>query len=380
MAPAIRRILHAVLALTFGLAGASGSRGQTAEASNAPVYEGQRLVLAAEVGGGQAPFTYQWYKNGALMPGQVGESLVFSAVRLEDAGLYAVVVSNSGGSAVSLPDMVSVVAVAGSRLANVSIVAPTGESLVVGFVLGGASTSGSNRVLARAAGPALAQFGVSPTLPDPVLSIFDQERLIGSNDDWSGELVTSTAAAVGAFPFGANSRDAAIVLDLPRANYTAEVRDRTGGAGTTVMELYEAPRIDAALPPPRFVNVSARGVTGSGGGKLIAGFTVNGQAPMRVLIRGVGPTLARFEVSGALSDPSLTLYRQSAIVGTNDGWGTGDIAALTAAATAVGAFALPDKSADAALLLTLEPGSYTAQLSSRQGATGVALIELYEVP
>ena len=98
-----------------------------------------------------------------------------------------------------------------------------------------------------------------------------------------------------------------------------------------------------------------------------------------MLFRSVGPGLAQFGVTGTLTNPALAVYRGSAVVADNDDWGGGED--LAAAFRSVGAFALASPaSRDAALLVTLQPGSYTAQLSGVGGTTGVALIEIYEVP
>ena len=115
---------------------------------------------------------------------------------------------------------------------------------------------------------------------------------------------------------------------------------------------------------------------------LIAGFVIAGSEPKRLLIRGVGPALAGFGVGGVLADPQLAIYRQgsAAALRQNDDWGLGGGAALAAAAAQAGAFALPANSRDAALLLVLEPGAYTAQISGAGASTGVALLELYDVP
>jgi hypothetical protein len=127
----------------------------------------------------------------------------------------------------------------------------------------------------------------------------------------------------------------------------------------------------------RLVNVSVLKHLGTG---LTAGFVVDGTGPKRVLIRAVGPTIgaAPFNVAGAVADPQLTLFSGQTSVGTNDNWG--GTAELTAAFTQVGAFALPATSRDAAILVTLQPGNYTVQVSGVGGTTGVAIVEVYEVP
>jgi hypothetical protein len=100
-----------------------------------------------------------------------------------------------------------------------------------------------------------------------------------------------------------------------------------------------------------------------------------------VLIRAVGPTLgaAPFNVPGVVADPQLVLFNSaSARIGENDNWG--GTAALTTAFNQVGAFALPAASRDAVLVATLTPGAYTVQVTGAGGATGVALVEIYELP
>ncbi len=116
---------------------------------------------------------------------------------------------------------------------------------------------------------------------------------------------------------------------------------------------------------------------------MIAGFVVGGPAGSteQVLVRGVGPTLAGFGLTGLLGQPVLTLYNSSGnVVATNTGWSTNPNAAQIAAAFGTtGAFVLPSGSADSALLTSLPPGAYTAEVSGLNGTTGIALAEVYEV-
>ncbi len=99
-----------------------------------------------------------------------------------------------------------------------------------------------------------------------------------------------------------------------------------------------------------------------------------------VLVRAIGPTLgtAPFAVPGVISDPQLSLFSGQTRIGTNNDWG--GTTALTSAFAQVGAFALPARSRDAALLATLAPGNYTVQMSGVGTTTGVALIEVYDLP
>ncbi len=154
------------------------------------------------------------------------------------------------------------------------------------------------------------------------------------------------------------------------------VKISAGGAGTgkVIAEIYDA--APQAVNTPRLINVSVLKHLGAG---LTAGFVIGGTGSKTVLIRAIGPTLgAAFGIAGAVADPQLTLFSGATPVGANDNWG--GTAPLSAAFAAVGAFALPDGSRDAALLATLQPGNYTVQVSGVGETTGTAVVEIYEVP
>jgi hypothetical protein len=157
-------------------------------------------------------------------------------------------------------------------------------------------------------------------------------------------------------------------------SYTAQVTGASS-TGIALAEIYDT----APAAGARLVNVSARAQVGTGNSILIAGFSVSGNVPRQVLIRGIGPTLTAFGVGGVLANPRLDLYRGAVLLQSNDDWGgTG---ALSNAFALVGAFGLNGAtSRDAALLVTLPPGSYTAQVSGVGNSTGVGLVEVYEVP
>ncbi len=134
--------------------------------------------------------------------------------------------------------------------------------------------------------------------------------------------------------------------------------------------------------PGRMPNVSSRAQTGVGPNVHVGGFSVSGPKPKQLLIRGIGPALVNFGVAGALTDPTLQLFNAAGTpILANDDWGSAASGpALRAATTAVGAFALADGSKDSSLLVVLDPGSYTVQVSGVGGATGISLVEVYEVP
>jgi hypothetical protein len=143
----------------------------------------------------------------------------------------------------------------------------------------------------------------------------------------------------------------------------------TVGAGVKVI-----PGLSLALPkPPPLVNISTR-MTLSGTQTLTSGFVLRGHTPQRVLIRAVGPTLATFGVTNVLTTPNLTLFKGQVQLRSNAGWGNDP--ALAAVFAAVGAFSLSADSRDAAILETLEPGSYTVQTN---GGAGEVLVEVYLV-
>jgi hypothetical protein len=131
-------------------------------------------------------------------------------------------------------------------------------------------------------------------------------------------------------------------------------------------------------PASVFGNVSTRGYVSNTQG-FIGGFVIEGTAPRTVLIRADGPVLSTFSVPNPLPDPVLTVYNNSgAVIATNAGWTANtNPTTISAAALEVGAFALPNSSLDSALLLTLQPGAYTAQITSAKGKTGTALFEAY---
>ncbi|HEY5080024.1 MAG TPA: hypothetical protein VII43_09255, partial [Opitutaceae bacterium] len=236
-------------------------------------------------------------------------------------------------------------------------------------------------------GPALAQLGVTGDLPDPQLQLFGQDGVVAANSDWGGDpAIASEAAKVGAFPWSdASSMDAALAVSLAPGSFSVVISDADGDDGVALGEVYDAtPAGTRTQATPRLNNISGRAEVGTGDNVLIAGFVIGGSTSETVLIRGSGPALAQFGVSGALTDPALRLNQSngdgtSTLLGTNAGWNGG--AQIAAVAASVGAFAWGSSaSADSAILITLPPGAYTAEISGASGDTGVSLIEVYEVP
>jgi len=259
-----------------------------------------------------------------------------------------------------------------SVLYNLSIRTGTGSGLIVGFVVGG----GARDVLMRGIGPSLAQFGVPGTIADPKLEVYQDAVRIAANDDWgaSGVLGRDFTNA-GAFPLTAGTRDAALRLAV-RGGRTIQVAGADGGSGIALVELY-----DLGAGRGRLINVSTRAQVGTGADVLVAGFSIVGTASKRLLIRAVGPSLGAFGVMGTLADPVVEVKALGAtsVTAANDNWG--GTAALKTTFASVGAFALAgDASADAVVIVDVPPGSYTATVSGKNGTTGVALVEIYDLP
>jgi hypothetical protein len=329
---------------------------------------------------GDASIMYQWRRNQALIAGATSPSFTIDDVQASDAGIYDVVVSNAFSTADSVPTLLTVTLVAvPSRLTNVSargVVGAMDPVLIIGFVVEG---TGTETTLIRAVGPTLTSFGVTDALADPQLTLFGSNQVVvASNDTWGGTAALSTAfAQSGAFSLPTASADAAVLTSLQPGAYTAEATGANGEPGVVLLEAYDADT--TAAPGARFVDVSNRGFSGTGPNVLSVGFVITGSSSMTVLIRGIGPTLAEFSVGGSMADPQLTVFDSNQnVVGFNDDWG--GTAALQAAFNAASAFPLPPTSKDSAIVVTLSPGAYTAQVSGAGGSTGIALLEVYELP
>lgn len=269
------------------------------------------------------------------------------------------------------------------RLMNVSVRTFAGadqDTLIVGFAVGG---SGARSLLVRGIGPALVQFGVAGALSNPNIALINGGGVLGTNDDWgqppnNAGAIAATSTAVGAFPLPQGSLDSALQRDFAPGTYTVHVAGAGAATGVALMEVYDA----SGAATARVTNVSARSAVSAGAGTLIAGFVIS-ERPRTILVRGIGPALTGFGVSGALPDPQLRIFRGDDVLAENNDWSvTTSAAAIAASARAVGAFALQNGTPDAVLLVTLPPGAYTAQVSAAGGtaSSGVALVEVYEIP
>jgi hypothetical protein len=351
---------------------------------------GQSLVL--NVGATGSALSYQWRRvtaSGTVsLPGATASSLTLRPLTAADAGVYFCVVTNPAGSVDTNGCIVSVAAASANpgRLINLSVLTgltPAGDSFSLGYVVAGATVANPKPLVIRAAGPSLGALGVPDPLADPFLELFAGSTKIGENDNWGGFAPIATAmAAVGAFAYTSpGSRDAAVLAAVTGRDNSVKISagaSAPNGTGAVIGEVYDATPTAAfnAASTPRLINVSVRKQVGT---VLTMGFVIGGATAKTMLIRAIGPTLAGFGVPGVVSDPKIELFDQGGkSLAANDNWG--GAAALATAFADTGAFALNAGSADAALLATLAPGNYTAQVTVATGVTGVALVEAYDVP
>lgn len=261
-----------------------------------------------------------------------------------------------------------------SVLTSLSVRARAGsgaQTLIAGFTVAGPV---GKPVLVRGIGPALVTFGIANPVPNPRLDLRRGSTLVAQNDNWGvDDALTLATTRAGAFTLPAGSLDAALQTTLTSGTYTAECASITGESGIGLLEVYDTGTFDGS----KFAGLSVRAQVGTAAENIFVGFTISGNVPKRVLVRGVGPTLAQFGVTGALAAPKLELRAggSSPVLAENAGWGGS--AALSALFEQLGAFPLANAN-DAALLVSLPPGSYTVQVSGTAATTGVALAEIYD--
>jgi hypothetical protein len=267
-------------------------------------------------------------------------------------------------------------------LTNVSTrgsVSPAQGPLVLGVVLHGTEP---RRVLVRGIGPTLSRFGVPTALANLTLGIHDADGRPVSLGDSATPFVTAdlfadqATLASGAFPVADRSGDVIATPLLWPGRYTFSLASRDGAAGVALIEIYDSARPTDASS--RFLNLSTRGLV-TAANPLIAGINVPPGETRAILLRAIGPGLARFGLTNALSRPTLTLFRGATAVATASAIANDpSAAALNSAAAQVGAFGATPQ--DAALVTTLASGSWTIVVGSADASPGTALVEAYVLP
>jgi len=263
-------------------------------------------------------------------------------------------------------------------VANVATRLPvgTGENVLIeGFTVQGPGGS-TKKIIVRAIGPSLAPFGVPDALANPTLEIHDasaNNATVATNNDWKttqvGGLITgdqsAEIAASGVAP--SNDLESAIIANLAPGSYTAVVQGAGNTVGTGLVDAYDL----SAASPARLANIATRGLIQPGDKLMIAGFIIQ-NGPVRAVVRAIGPSLSAFGISNALPDTTLQLRDSNgAIVRENDDWQTDQQQEL------INSGLQPSDDREAALVETLQPGQYTAQVRGKPEQTGIGVVQVY---
>jgi len=132
-------------------------------------------------------------------------------------------------------------------------------------------------------------------------------------------------------------------------------------------------------PPDQLLNISTRMRVLTGNNVLIAGFIITGTDPKKVIIRGIGPSLANFGVQGVLTDTTLELHQGNSTLATNDNWKIDDQTGQSQQATIQATNLSPSNDLESALIATLSPGAYTAILAGKNQSSGIGVVEVYDL-
>jgi arylsulfate sulfotransferase len=246
-------------------------------------------------------------------------------------------------------------------------VGPDQGALIGGFIVTGSDTK---TIVLRAIGPSLGNAGLSGTLADPVITLFDAAgRPLATNDNWQAGDNSDQIAADGLAP--SDPAEAALLTTLEPGAYTAVVTGNDDALGIGLVEVYDL----STGSNSSLANISTRGVVGTDDDLLIAGFIVGAVDSSTVVVRSLGPSLSSAGISGPLNDPTFTIYDQNGFaLATNDNW-RDDPGALDLEQNQLA----PPQDAEAATILHLPVGAYTAVTAGADGGTGVGLVEVYNL-
>jgi len=252
------------------------------------------------------------------------------------------------------------------RLANIATRGPVladDSVLIGGFIIQG---SVPKTVVVRARGPSLVPLGVANAMEDPSLQLYSGQAVIAANDNWETAGNASELLASGFAP--SDPKESAILTTLAPGAYTAIVSRAAGAAGVGIVEVFE---LDEPLNP--LVNIATRGLVLTGENVMIAGFVIQGDAPQEVIVRARGPSLADSGITNFLANPVLQLFSGQTVIASNDDWGNAGDASFAIAARGM----QPANPLESAILITLNPGAYTAIVTGAGGTTGVGIVEVF---
>lgn len=249
----------------------------------------------------------------------------------------------------------------------------TGENVLIGgFIIQG---NAPKKLMIRAIGPSLTQFGVPNALADPVLDLSENAGLLFSNDNWRDNPGQASQILETRLQ-PSNDLEGAIVAYLNPGQYTAAVSGKNNGTGIGLAEVYDLGTASlAGNANAKLGNIATRGTVLGGDSVMIGGFIISGPNT-RVLVRAIGPSLSNFGISGALPDPTLALKSANGTtLLANDDWQSDPVQAAEIQERVLA----PTDPRESALVTTLPAGQFTAIVSGKGGATGVALVEVYSV-
>lgn len=359
-----------------------------------PSEKGETITFTATVssiGPSSITGTIQFKDNGANLGSSVALNATSSAsysTSLLAIGTHTITAEYSGdanGTSSTGTLTGGQVVYAASTLGNISTRVNVGVSenvLISGFIIEGAAPK---RVMIRAIGPSLTNFGVGNVLSNPQLDLHDTSATIALNDNWQttqvggvihGDQVQEIQNSGLAPSDGAES---AIIATLNPGSYTAVVRGVGGSTGVGTAEVYDLSERGSGA---RLGNISTRGFVQPNDQVMIGGIIVVRQ-PTKVVVRALGPSLHRFGIANALSNPQIELHDANGTIARNDDWQTTQIGGvITADQTSelLNSGLAPDDPAESAMIVTLQPGNYTAVLKGVNGTSGVALVEVYALP
>jgi YVTN family beta-propeller protein len=348
--------------------------------------------VAVDPASGNVFFTRSVPFGGAGMVNELGGAT--TATGASSAGISItptggkLYVCNQGGGSVSVVDsasmtVTSTIAVGLSPLCLGHFIAPadqnpprlgaistrmrvlTGDNVLIGgFVIGGSTPK---TVVVRARGPSLAAGGVANPLSNPFLQVVFSNGTVLANDDWQSAANAAQIQASGFAP--SDPRESVVMATLQPGPYTAIVSGAGGAVGVGIVEVFEVDQPDIPL-----AGISTRGEVLTGDDVMIGGVIIQGDAPQTVVVRARGPSLVSQGVANPLSNPFLQLVASDGTVISNDDWQSESNAADIQAS----GFA-PADPRESAILITLNPGAYTAIVSGVGGATGVGIVEVYTV-
>jgi hypothetical protein len=389
--------------------------------AGATINQGQNATFSV-VAEGTGPFTYQWRKDGAVLTGATAATLRLVNVTVAQAGNYSVTVSNTQVTTTSSPAALAVntpltlasnpisrTAAIGDTLApafSVTATAAAGVTLTYQWRKDGVNILGATSATLGLTAIKATDFGAySVTITSPTGTLTSTSAVLTRASDPvvapvitrdpssvtinpGSSLILSVAATGSPAPTyqwqfnGANipgANAATLVLTdviAAQAGTYSVVATNSGGTATS-----KSATVATSSGFGRQLSLSTRGYVGTGGDILIPGFVIAGNGAKRLLIRAAGPALSPFGVKRVLEDPQLAVFKDSALLLSNDDW-SADVTngvSVRIAEAMVGAFLLGASSKDAALVISLEPGAYTIQVSGVGNTTGTAIVEAYDL-